>query len=262
MDGWIKLYRSFLTNGHLQSMPDAALRIWVISLLSADIRNGQFTTSYSVLREQTGYGRSTISQALAWLEQPPNNTPYISREQRTGQPMRIQVVNWRIYQSSFGTGGDGSSPVSGLLNGATRPKLGPHPSETRTGDTPQSQSTSASRTSLRREERKNKKGERSLDPTETERHILHELKQVRGYPFNSDRDLEYIRMLVVDFPTLDIREEIKKWRTYKLDKPLEKKSNPRSQLRNWCSKAVEFAERRRGYQGGIDHDAASKYDGL
>ena len=44
----------------------------------------------------------------------------------------------------------------------------------------------------------------------------------------------------MDFPGLDLVDEVKAWRAYKLDKPLTQKANPRSQLRNWCKKAVEF----------------------
>lgn len=76
--------------------------------------------------------------------------------------------------------------------------------------------------------------------TSAERHILGQLKSVKGYPFDYAKDLENIRNLAVDFPTIDLETEVKKWCTYKLDKPLKPNSNPRSQLRNWMQKAVEF----------------------
>lgn len=78
------------------------------------------------------------------------------------------------------------------------------------------------------------------DATDTERAILHELKAVQGYPFDYERDLEFVRNLAVDFPAVDLLAEAKKWRTYKLDKPLAAKSNPRSQFRNWVAKAAEW----------------------
>ena len=78
--------------------------------------------------------------------------------------------------------------------------------------------------------------------TETERALLHELKSVLDYPFDFPKDLEYIRNLSVEFPNLDLLAESKKWRTYKLDKPLLKKSNARLQFRNWCEIAVKKGE--------------------
>lgn len=76
--------------------------------------------------------------------------------------------------------------------------------------------------------------------TQTEREILKELKAVPGYPFDFSQDLDYVRNLMVEFPSLDMLAEVKKWRTYKRDKPLKPKSNPRLQFRNWCEKAVQW----------------------
>ena len=78
------------------------------------------------------------------------------------------------------------------------------------------------------------------DATENEREILHELHDIPGYPLDYLTDLAFIRELVISFPSIDLLLEAKKWRIYKLDKPLEKKSNPRSQFRNWCMKAQEW----------------------
>ncbi|WP_422444320.1 hypothetical protein [Thermoanaerobacterium sp. DL9XJH110] len=78
--------------------------------------------------------------------------------------------------------------------------------------------------------------------TEKEREMLKELKVVPGYPFDFSQDLDYIRNLMVEFPSLDLLTEIKKWRIYKRDKPLKPKSNARLQLRNWCEKALQFQQ--------------------
>lgn len=72
------------------------------------------------------------------------------------------------------------------------------------------------------------------------RECLNQLKQIKNYPFDIEKDIEFINTLLVDFPTLDIKEELKKWAIYKLDKPLTKKSNARSQFRNWCKKSAEW----------------------
>lgn len=82
------------------------------------------------------------------------------------------------------------------------------------------------------------------DHTPTERECLSVLKTVPNYPFDFKKDLEYLRNLMTDYPLADPLEEVKKWRTYKLDKPLHNKSSPRSQLRNWFAKAEEFRRKR------------------
>jgi len=82
------------------------------------------------------------------------------------------------------------------------------------------------------------------DATPTERLILHEFKQIKGYPLNVPTDLEHIRALVVDYPTVDLLDEAKKWRTNKLDKPLKPKSNPRLQFRNWVANAAKWQSER------------------
>ena len=72
------------------------------------------------------------------------------------------------------------------------------------------------------------------------RELLNQLKQIKNYPFSIEKDIEFINSLLVDFPSLDIKEELKKWATYKLDKPLNKNSNARLQFRNWCKKSAEW----------------------
>jgi len=87
------------------------------------------------------------------------------------------------------------------------------------------------------------------DATTQERQVLNVLRSVERYPFDMAKDLHFIRKLSVDYPTVDLLAEAKKWATYKLDKPLKAKSNPRSQFRNWCENAKRFAEERRARDG-------------
>lgn len=85
--------------------------------------------------------------------------------------------------------------------------------------------------------------EEALAPTE--RKILNELKKVKNYPYNLIDTLEYIRELAVDFPDIDILDEIQKKIAWWRDNPLTKKSNPHLQLRNWLKNAVKFNNERR-----------------
>ena len=78
------------------------------------------------------------------------------------------------------------------------------------------------------------------DLAESERLILQTFKSVPDYPFNYEKDLEFIRALFVDFPSLDILEQVKAWSTWLIGKPLKKNSNPRSQIRNWCKNAIKW----------------------
>ncbi len=136
-EGWVKLQRSLRTKGHLQSMPDAALRLYVIFQLAAEWRDDQalprgcLEMSYKVLRRETGYGRSKIAYGLKWLldPPPPSEGPYIKKLSSDGQTLRIQVVNLDTDQSYIGTT-SGDQSQYGTASQATSPNMGPHTGET------------------------------------------------------------------------------------------------------------------------------------
>ena len=93
-------------------------------------------------------------------------------------------------------------------------------------------------------------------PTPTERKILNELKKVKNYSYTFTDTIEYIRELAVDFPGIDILDEIQKKVAWWRDNPLTKKSNPHLQLRNWLKNAIRFNnERRRGDEVGGKSDS-------
>lgn len=75
------------------------------------------------------------------------------------------------------------------------------------------------------------------------RELLNILQDIKNYPLDMGADTGFIQQLLIDYPALDIKEELKKWAIYKLDKPLTSKSNPRSQFRNWCKKAAEWQKK-------------------
>ena len=89
----------------------------------------------------------------------------------------------------------------------------------------------------------NRSEEEALTPTE--RKILNELKKVKNYPYIFIDTLEYIRELAVDFPGIDILDEIQKKVAWWYDNPLTKKSNPHLQLRNWLKNTIKFNNERR-----------------
>lgn len=72
--------------------------------------------------------------------------------------------------------------------------------------------------------------------------ILNQLKSIPGYPFDFKKDLSFIKDLLIDFPTLDLIEEIKKWKVWLLDSNLDKrkKRNYRSRFRNWLKNSIKY----------------------
>lgn len=69
------------------------------------------------------------------------------------------------------------------------------------------------------------------------------LKGVVGYQLEPEKDLAMLDALAEEFPSVNVVAEIKKWATAKLDRPLGPTSSPRSQLRNWMLKSIEFSAR-------------------
>jgi len=109
----------------------------------------------------------------------------------------------------------------------------------------------------------------SPDTTELERNILNKLQSILGYPFDYIKDLSFIRDLAVDYPTIDILEQVKKYSVWLLDNPYKAKSNPRLQFRNWCKNSVKWGDKKdyrasRGdethYTGEEEKDFGFQYD--
>ena len=102
----------------------------------------------------------------------------------------------------------------------------------------QSSSNAVAKPSKERKGKESKEKDKEIEnTTPLEQSILDELASVKGYPYDNGKDLPHIRKLAADFPQIDLLREAKAWATYKLDKPLDAKSNPRSQFRTWCSRA-------------------------
>lgn len=76
--------------------------------------------------------------------------------------------------------------------------------------------------------------------SKVERECLKIIKEVPNYHFDYTKDIDHLRSLVIDFPNVNILNELKKWRTYKLDHPLKKNSNARLQIRNWIENADKW----------------------
>ena len=82
-------------------------------------------------------------------------------------------------------------------------------------------------------------------PSKKERLYLNFLKSIPDYPFNFAKDLSFLRDLIVDFPTIELIEDLKKWKTWLLDKNLKGKVNYRSRLRKWLLNSRKFKEEKK-----------------
>lgn len=81
--------------------------------------------------------------------------------------------------------------------------------------------------------------------------VLDALWQVPGWPKDPGRDESYVRSLMVEFPSLDLAEEVHGWAVWLLDNPdvLKGKVNWRSRFRTWAKKEVGWGRDRRERAG-------------
>ena len=86
------------------------------------------------------------------------------------------------------------------------------------------------------------KEEKREAPTATQKEllILKELKNVKGFPFDEEKDLSFIRAIIADYPEIDHLDEFKKRCAYWLDHPLKRNSSPRAQIRTWFKNARRY----------------------
>lgn len=77
---------------------------------------------------------------------------------------------------------------------------------------------------------------------EDEEQFLETLSRIENYPVDRKKDLEMYHSLQERYPMLDVLEAIEQWRMYKLDKPLQKNSNPRSQINTAFRKYTEWGK--------------------
>ncbi|NOZ95723.1 MAG: hypothetical protein GXP47_13445 [Acidobacteria bacterium] len=68
---------------------------------------------------------------------------------------------------------------------------------------------------------------------------LQSLAGVPNYPFCEEHDRPLLAEIIRDFPDIDIIDQIKAWRWYRVDNPARLK-NPRGALRRWMLRAREF----------------------
>lgn len=70
------------------------------------------------------------------------------------------------------------------------------------------------------------------------------LQTIPGYPTDSVENRKHISDVKVDYPTVHLPTEAKKFKDWIRDHPIKKKANPRLRFRNWCENAQKYAEKR------------------
>ena len=98
---------------------------------------------------------------------------------------------------------------------------------------------------------------------------LQEISKISGYPYSGATDKAFLEELQQQFPSLDIIEEIRSWKTWLMDnvdqdtdriKPKAskipqklRKVNYRSRLRRWCKNAISWKAKPPNGQGPGQH---------
>lgn len=85
----------------------------------------------------------------------------------------------------------------------------------------------------------------AVDAAEVECSCLKVLRGIARWPFDTSKDLGYLRQLAVEFPSVDIAGELPQFAAYQLDHPIRNKGSPRLRLRHWMEKAAQFGVERR-----------------
>lgn len=79
---------------------------------------------------------------------------------------------------------------------------------------------------------------------EEEKAILKELKEVKNFPRDEEKIINYFRKLKEEFPKVDALKVVKEFYPYSLKKPLTKNSNPFSRIRRFFINQAKWNEER------------------
>lgn len=91
--GWIKLHRKILKNQFLNIDPTAR-HIFIILLLLADKRTGEWSGGRKQLRQLTGVNEMTIWKAIRRL----NDEEMVEKRSRNGKYTTYRICKWDEYQ--------------------------------------------------------------------------------------------------------------------------------------------------------------------
>jgi len=70
--------------------------------------------------------------------------------------------------------------------------------------------------------------------------VIDYLERMPGYPFDPDIDPDFVDELVIDFPDVDLLEQIKAFRWHHDGRPAQHFKSLRPAIRRWLANALRF----------------------
>jgi len=296
--GWVKLHRKIIESD-IYVMPPLYLRVFERLLLEANhqdkeipykhlgekvatkklIKRGERLTSIRQICEWVGWyergifktpNTKTIKSILDYLEAHEMIEIYPRESNREGTHYRI--VNYSFYQRNPNAEAINEENLGNSKETVITPaQIGDVHSETLLEVTQQKQSgnsqvtvTGSKQECIKNDLRMIKK-DNVYVLSEDEKQFFDVLSQIENYPLDRKKDLEMYQSLAERYPELDLIEAIEEWRIYKLDHPLEKSSNPRSQISNSFKKYLQWGKCLKGDNYATswrDTKTSGKYDHL
>lgn len=228
MQGWIKLHRKTLDSKVFQN--EKLLKTFLWCLLKASHREYEFLHGRQKVILKPGQFITGRKKAGEELDMPPSTAWFYLNLLKddstidiksTNKYSLITLTNWGLYQSD-------ADNVNGNLDSNLDNK----------------RTTNGQQTDTYKNDKnvKNDKKDLIYVLTAAEEAFLNILATIENYPLDRNRDLELYRTMAERYPQLDLIAAIEQWATYKLDKPLTDKSNPRAQINTAFKKYTEWGK--------------------
>lgn len=216
----------------------------VIGTKVLEIERGQHLTSEVKLASRWKWGRKAVNSFLKTLER----DEMIRRMPEYKKYTIIEIVNYDNYQNYTTKDASQTENSSGLdANQGTRADTILVQQESNIG-AKKEQERSINNNKYKVNNKDNEKNNIIL--TKEEEEFISILRTVENYPLDREKDVEMFQKLKAKYPTLNILETTKDWAIYKMDKPLKKGDNPRSQLNTSCGNYIKW--RKHTKEGELD----------
>jgi len=225
MAGWIKLHRKTLDSKVFQN--EKLLKTFVWCLLKASHKEYEFFHGRQKISLRPGQFITGRKKAGEELDMPPSTAWFYLNLLKADSTIDIKsnnkyslitIINWDLYQS------DGDNFNSNLDSNLDNKRT-----------------TNGQQTDTYKND-KNDKKDLIYVLTADEKKFLDILATIENYPLDRKRDLKLYQALAERYPQLDLIAAIEQWAAYKLDKPLNEKSNPRSQINTAFKKYLEWGK--------------------
>lgn len=225
-NGWIKLHREILE--HWVYDDPEKLKVWITLISKASHTVHKQNVGYRIVELHPGelifgtikfanlinVSRDKLYRTIKLFED--DGMIDYDTETYKGEFSIVKINNWKQYQK----------PAEATEQAREGDSQTPNIRQTNTSQTPPQTNNNGNNV------------KNNISPAEKE--ILSVLNTIKLYPFDYERDIEYIRDLLTEYPKVDLLAEAKKWKIYKIDKPLKKNSNARSQFKNWIKNSIKW----------------------